>query len=116
MTFCPTCGQQLAAINLRIDLDHNLIVRGDAVVAVSAQQAELMFAIARNGPRLTSLDAISAALWGMRDGPEDGSKTISVQLCHLRKAISPLGVEIVNHPGRGYSLKLNAMEMSACRA
>lgn len=113
MTLCPTCGQHLVGADLRVDLDHNLIVRGNAVVAVSAQQAELMFVIAKNGPRLTSFDAISTALWGIREGPADEAKTISVQLCHLRKAISPLGAEIINHLGRGYSLKLNAMEVLA---
>lgn len=50
------------------------------------------------------------ALWAIRDhiaqlaSPDTGTNLASIQISRLRKAMRPLGVEIINHRGIGFEL------------
>lgn len=101
---CPTCGQPCEAIGLRVDLDTNIVVRGDRWAQLTRQQAEILSIIADAGRRTVLQERILIRLCGWRDHPEHGETLIRVQIARIRKRIEPLGIEIVSVYGKGYRI------------
>lgn len=104
---CPTCGQSLPdGAGLRVDLDRHLIVRGAEVVRVWPIHAALVHTLLARHPKVVRFDPLISALWGVNE-PRDAKKNLLVQVCRLRPLVAPLGIEILNHWGVGYSLEIN---------
>jgi DNA-binding CsgD family transcriptional regulator len=109
---CPTCGQNITNVDFRIDLDNNFAVRGDRIVKLTAQRAELAYFLLNQWPGIARMEAIYIALWGTGDEPENAPGTIRAQITELRRQLAGLGVEIINHWSRGYALKLHKMPLA----
>lgn len=91
---------------VHVDLDRNLIVRGSYVLFVRPTQAALVHALLVRCPNVVQFDLLISALWGVKE-PGDARQNLSVQVCRLRPLVTPLGIEILNHWGVGYSLGVN---------
>jgi two-component system OmpR family response regulator len=101
---CPTCGQPCEAITLRVDLDNNIVVRGDRWAKLTHQQAEILSIIVDAHPRRVTQEQILIRLCGWRDHPESGENLIRVQINRIRKRVEPLGIGIGRVYGTGYRI------------
>lgn len=67
-------------------------------------RAEVMLYRHLSSRRLATYDSIAAVLYGTDDDVAS-SNTVSVFIHKIRKKLRPHGIEIINHWGRGYSIK-----------
>lgn len=101
---CPTCGQPCRPGALRVDLDNNIVIRGERWAQLTRQQAEILSIIVDARPRTLMQEQILIRLCGWRDHPEHGENLIRVQIYRIKKRIEALGVQIVSVSGKGYRI------------
>lgn len=82
-----------------IDPDARLVTRDGAPMAIGARAFDLLLALANAQGRLTSADALRAAVWPRARVAENN---LRVQLTHLRKLLGAGAIEY--RPNQGYRL------------
>ncbi len=107
MTKCPCCGT-LTENDVVVDLNSNQIARGDKVVKLGPQQAELLFILAAVMPAYVRSDRLAQKLYGAGEEPEGGLACVRSNLCIARKKIKPLGLNLPSRNGTGYALEFAA--------
>lgn len=105
MTACPCCGAALKPDAITVSLDTNAIAVGwcDTVIALSRQEAEILWLLAQASPRVVASSEFSARLWPSRDG-DFVCSNLKVRISILRPMIRPLGLQLENIVGHGYRL------------
>lgn len=103
MTTCPCCGGTVNAKLPLVDLNTNVISWNDQTKKVGGTAAELMSIFANRYPAIADYDFLIDRLWGAGE-PPDASNTLKSHICHLRRAVKPLGLKIENVWGTGYRL------------
>lgn len=107
---CPTCGSQIAPLQLFVCLQSNVATRLGQTVRLSGQQAVMLHTLLKRQPRVTTNEYFASALWGIGpDAPENETRHIGVQMHRLRRALAPLRVRIENEYGAGYRLVLDEL-------
>jgi DNA-binding response OmpR family regulator len=102
-TCCPTCGQVMPQRpELVVDLDTNTASRDGMVVRLSRTEAELARCLVDAKRRTLSREQLLSKLYGYSEEPT--YPTIDQFILKIRRKLKPLGVAIVNHWGRGWSL------------
>lgn len=105
---CECCGQLRPEV-IHTDLNAQTVSRGALIVKVRPTGAELMAILLRFLPgKLVPYERIYSGLWGANyaDRGRRDQNSISVQLLHLRRAIEPLGLEIIVVRGLGLRLDI----------
>ena len=74
-----------------------------APLGLGASAARFAEPLLAASPALVSRDRAMLALYGFRnDAPEP--KILDVYLCHIRRALEPIGARVATHWGRGWSI------------
>ena len=97
----------LARGNTRLDLETRTL-RGECAVTLPPGVTRILAALMR-ASGLVGLEALLDVLWeGKETGPTGG--IVGVYLCHARGALrhARSTLEIVNHRGRGWEIRLRA--------
>jgi DNA-binding response OmpR family regulator len=105
---CPSCKNKLDKVPLSIDLDLNEVsAPWDAGrrIKLTATQAIVLHVLYYYMPRFARTDQITRAIWGSHH--EQTSNNLRVVLCEVRKAIAPLGLEILGKRGTRIGYKLS---------
>ena len=99
--------------NLKFDTATG-VMRAKVQGKLAPTPARLLAALARD-PVMVSRERLLDVIWnGRQDGPEPAA--VEVYICRLRGALVEIGadVAIVNHFGRGYSLKAEGETTAEC--
>lgn len=105
---CPCCGQDTPdGRSLVVSLETNIASRWGRTVRLTPQQAEILHILSSRAPGTVREEPLVSGLYGYSDPPEKPSKTLRVQMVHIRNAVAPLGVNIKNVFGIGYRLVLD---------
>lgn len=115
-SLCPTCGQQIAPLQLLLSLETNKATRLGRTAALSPQQAEILHVLMKRQPRAVSAADISAAIYANGDGPDDEAQVVRVQMWKMRRHLAPLCVRIETIHGTGYRLALDDLPCAAVAA
>lgn len=105
--FCSECGQPLP-LPSGLVIDHargEVRFRGKGVMATPKQFAVMAILAAAPGRPVSREGLFTSLYWGAK-GRGVGIKNIDGFICKLRKIITPLGLDIVTHWGRGYELTI----------
>ena len=108
MACCPTCGQ--AVPPLQIFIDNKYVVRGEASVRLNAQEMVVLKLLINASPHSMTKDRFIMAIYDDSE-PEHPVSALRGIVCHLRRKIAPMGLEIRTHCGTGYSLHSDAEAM-----
>lgn len=104
---CPCCGAALPVDDrIFIDLDGGFIASGGKVSRLKETPFNLFMALWKAKPRAMTREQLLDRLYQLRpadDEPE--AKIVDVFVCHIRKALQPLGIQIETVRGRGYRIK-----------
>jgi DNA-binding response OmpR family regulator len=104
---CPKCGHLLAPTKWLVEVDEveGVARAGDAAVKVTAAEAEIPGTLAAGTP--VTNGRLWEALYSApcRRGGEPAIRNVSVHICHLRKVVGVLGLEIETLRGFGYRLR-----------
>lgn len=106
---CPTCGQQIAPLQLFVCLESNVATRAGREVKLQPKQAEILHAMLERMPKVTSLPHLAAKVWGAGDSPDDEPQTLRVMIAQLRSRLASLSVRIKCTPLTGYRLVLDEL-------
>lgn len=101
---CPTCGQSVPTNGMLVDLDLNRVSHNGKVAKLVPSECELLVTLLRGAPGLVSNERAAVALWGAFSA-ERSNNVIKVHISRLRQKLTPLGIQIETHWGRGYSLR-----------
>lgn len=93
-------GRTVRIGDLRIDLDAEVIYRGDEPLRLSPRAWDLLMLLVRHRGEVVSKDRILNYVWG---GAPVGDEIVRVYIKELRKILPPDSIE--THKGRGYRLK-----------
>jgi DNA-binding response OmpR family regulator len=115
-SLCPTCGQQIAPLELLLSLETNMATRLGHTAKLSPQQAEILHVLLTRQPRMVSAPDICAAIYGSTDGPYDEAQVVRSQMANLRRNLAPLSVRIETVYGTGYRLVLDELPCAAVAA
>lgn len=103
MAFCPCCGRPLPDLPDLIVDPAGFLVRNGRFARLTWQEFTLFEAMRNRPGRVRSKEQLLAALYALRhDGEVPEIKIIDVFICHLRKKLAPLGLEIQTLWGHGY--------------
>lgn len=99
---CPCCGQETGvAHDLLVSLDANAVSRFGEIVSLRPQEAVIVSELWRRHPATLRRTTLLSALYGSGDWPETAESVVKVQIHRIRRALAPLGVEIITIGGRG---------------
>ena len=115
-SLCPTCGQQIAPLQLLLSLETNMVTRLGRTARLSPQQAEILHVLLARQPRTVSAADICVSIYGSTDGPYDEAQVVRSQMANLRRHLAPLSVRIETTLGVGYRLVLDELPCSAVAA
>lgn len=104
MSLCPCCRQELPdrpAISVSLDSNH-AVARGH-FIELEPDMACVLDALAKAWPNSVAHDRLIFAVWGCTS-PLYAINTLRVHITRLRKAVTPLGYNIVVVWGEGYRL------------
>jgi DNA-binding response OmpR family regulator len=103
---CPCCGQRLPVNqDVEVYLEKNTVVHAGLTAKLTSKQAEVAYILARRMPAPVPNDMMLDQLYGgATDAPVSAENCLRVFTCKLRKAVRPIGLDVLNVYGRGYSL------------
>lgn len=111
---CPTCGHQVAPLELLVCLQSNVAARLGRFARLTKDQAIVLHMLRDAYPGAVSVNKLRAGLYGAGQGPEDETGVIRAHMCNLRRRLAPLHIRIGTAQNTGYRLTLDALP--ACRA
>ena len=88
---------------LKIDRDKGLVTYNGATTRLQHRQMEVFMFLYKHRSKNVSRESLMWHLYQFRD-TEPGSKILDVLVCHMRKRLRPIGVEIETIWGFGYRL------------
>lgn len=103
---CPTCHQTLPTSAASIfDDEAQVIVRHGRFACFTSLQWQIVRQLKDASPRLVSRQQLHTGIyWSGSEDEEAALRIIDVVVCHVRKELKPLGIEIQTAWGRGYRL------------
>jgi DNA-binding response OmpR family regulator len=100
-SLCPTCGQQIAPLELVVCLNSETATRFGKTIKLSGSEAVILHTLHGHGGVL--MRGLARALYGKVAGPKAEPSGISNVIRRLRVKIAPICVRIENNrDGRGY--------------
>lgn len=110
---CPTCGQPCQTPDLRVDLS-GFAARGDRVVKLTHQQAEILDTIVKAAPNTARYGRIFAAVYGLQEEPGDAMNVLRAQVARMKAPLAILGLKLQSVYGEGYRIvETDAAEAAA---
>jgi hypothetical protein len=106
MKFCPTCGNPNLPIELKVDLNENVVVHKGRAAKLSPREAEILFVLAERVGQTVRHEYLRSRVYGVATSDTLETRTIHVQVCRIRRKVAPLSLEIERNHGVGYSLKV----------
>lgn len=103
---CPTCGNVVPDRELIVSLEANTVICNGRSAKLTSQQAEILHILANAAPRVVTIDAIIAGIYGSSVEPETSVVLIRTHICKIRRKIAPLGLTIKNTHAIGYTLQI----------
>lgn len=101
---CPCCGQGVPTTSaVVVSLEENRLVYRAQSIPLTPRLAELAFILARRMPATVAHEAIIGQMWGAMEG-DNARVSLSVGIMHLRAALKPIGLDIINTREVGYRL------------
>lgn len=97
---CPVCHQAFNFDQVTIH-DNRVLFRGKTV-ELRPQLAAMLGVFAERVAQRVTYNELFDRVWGAHSRVKPN--IVSVQMCFLRKAIKPLGLEIINDWGKGWRL------------
>lgn len=110
---CPTCGNVVPPLEIRVDIDNHRATRNGQVVKLTPQQAILLDLLAKSFPHHVHRERIAYALWGGQSGPLNEASVIQSTFSQLRRRIEPLALAIETERDVGYVLRKVAKQEAA---
>ena len=108
MTSCPCCGSEVSRPVI-VSLDTNSVSTSLGTLHVTPKTAEIVHALLSKFPGSLRTEALGVAVWGNEYWNNDGSR-LRGQVIMSRKALKPLGLDIVSTWGTGYRLSTSKTE------
>ena len=90
---CPACGQLLPTI-FKVDLDHNLAIRGGLEVRLSPHAAVVVRVLHEARGQLVPRETLKRALWGAGAWPVEDDSILSQILTQARLRLAVLNVRV----------------------
>ncbi|KKM61530.1 hypothetical protein LCGC14_1530780 [marine sediment metagenome] len=102
---CPLCGHEIPAdCPARIDLDAKAVVYKGRFTVLTTRQMDILSVLIDAHPRVVTKEHIMDRIYFLsQDAAEE--KIVDVFVCKMRAALKGLGIEIVTHWGKGYSIQ-----------
>lgn len=100
---CPCCGAKIDAARPYAEPRTRTIIYKNASISLGICPFAIMEILTLRFPAVVPRDSIISQIWPSKE-PEHPEKNIQVHICTLRKAIAPLGLDIVNIYDVGYRL------------
>lgn len=112
---CPCCRRPLVVSeDMILSEDWGYVIRAGHAVYLTREQTRLLKKLWERRPNLVSKDVLYDAMyWRRAEAEEPAPKIIDVWVCKLRPLLEPLGLEIITHWGRGYSLHVEPLGEAA---
>lgn len=98
---CPTCGHALPAGRLRVDLDNNVLLADGRAIKLQPREAELLWYLVQQYPRMARRDAIVVNVWG---NAEVCFATVKSAISDARRPLRMIGWTLKCEHGIGYRL------------
>ncbi len=100
---CPTCGGHLPNIDIKVDLNLNILVTNGCVTKLTAQEAEILSVLCDRALKVVRRESMVALVYGANE-PDNAEGVLRVQICSLRKKLVRTDYEIDTIWGEGYRL------------
>ena len=102
---CPCCKQDIAESRFGFDWASGTVVAGGKSSSrLSPQCADIFQVLLEAYPALVPAERIIMRVGGYET--DLNVKALTVQMCHLRKALKGVPVKIANRYGQGYRLEM----------
>ncbi len=103
---CPCCGQSISTTEIRVDNNNIGVGWSDLVVRVTPTQGRIAKLLVRAAPGYVAPERMIESIYGMQEHePVTADRALRVQVYHLRRALTRLGLAIPDSvPGVGYTL------------
>ena len=98
---CPTCGQPVSDGGLRVDLAGNVLLADGRAIKLQSRQAELLWYLLQQYPRLTSDNSILVNVWANADVC---IATLKGAIKTTKTVLNMVGWTIKNERGLGYRI------------
>lgn len=100
---CPCCGRPIDAdAPVTLDLEAGIVVANGQFAYLSQQQMAVFAAIWDAFPRMLTREALFNATAPVIGWDDRELKIVDVFICHVRRKLRPLGIEIETMWGKGY--------------
>ncbi|WP_054310002.1 helix-turn-helix domain-containing protein [Mesorhizobium sp. 1M-11] len=101
---CPCCRQPLPVNDALILDEGGIVVCNGRVAALTWQEHALLEILVAAKHQVRSREQLLDRIYSLRPNDPPEIKIIDVFICHIRRKLKPLGVQIQNVWGRGYRL------------
>lgn len=108
---CPLCGQEVESLPISILPERGIVVSGGRFATLTGTESRILAVLAERAPILSSKTYLMDQLYALNNGDEPFEKILDVYICKIRRKIKPLGIEIVTHWGKGYSLTIENVQI-----
>lgn len=107
MSNCPTCGQALPDIGLKVDLGNNLFVHRGHALAVTPMMAEILHVLVERFPSPIAKEDLCRKIWGLHNADFDESRALRTSVSNIRRILAPAGVAVKHVSGSGYCIRIS---------
>lgn len=102
---CPLCGHEIPVdCPVRIDLDSRAIVYKGKFTILTGRQMDMLSVLIDAYPRVVTKGHILERMY-LLSQDEAEEKIIDVFVCKIRKELNEVGIKIITHWGKGYSIR-----------
>lgn len=102
---CPCCGGAVDPLALIVDLETNTVSSGGVAARLPAAVIEFASVVVAAYPATVSKERLASAIWGLGRGPDSYLNTLNVHACRLRKALRPMGFDLLNVGGNRFRIE-----------
>ena len=102
---CPLCGHEIPMdCPARIDLDAKAVVYRGQFAIFTGREMDVLSTLIDAHPRVVTKEYLLERMYILsQDAAEQ--KIVDVFVCKMRKKLEGLGIDIVTHWGKGYSIR-----------
>lgn len=108
---CPCCGQKLPDVQLKVDLERNVVSGYRTHATLRPNQARVLSELVKNAPRVVPHRALQIALIGEVTSGDKACAKMNKLICQLNKRLRDVQLPIVisNVKGKGWYVQLRPM-------
>ena len=101
---CPTCGQRLPRVTVRIDAGAQIVVASGRYTILTETEFLIFEALYTAPGKTATREMLANGIYSLRPNDEPDLKILDVYICKIRRKIEGMGIEIRTVWGQGWRM------------